>query len=70
MALNCLLIEILLQFKNVWDQTPLGVNKVEYKWFLKAELPEIFYNDKIAKMIYEDIRCGILHYAQTKIEVN
>ncbi|WP_343101154.1 hypothetical protein [Romboutsia sp. MSSM.1001216sp_RTP31141st1_G3_RTP31141_220114] len=66
MALNCLLIETLLQFKNGWDQTPSGRNKIEYKKFLKEEFPEIFNNDKIAKLFYEDIRCGILHSAQTK----
>ena len=66
MALNCLLIETLLQFEKGWDQTPLGRNKQEYKRFLQDKFPEIFYHDKIARIFYEDIRCGILHSAQTK----
>lgn len=65
MAINCLLIETLLQFKNGWDETRRG-NANEYSKFLNEEFPNIFPTRKIAKKFYSDIRCGILHSAQTK----
>lgn len=64
MALNCLLIETLLQFKNGWDETE-GGNRRSYSDFLVSEFPHIF-NSKLASKFYSDIRCGILHSAQTK----
>ncbi|MCM0624039.1 hypothetical protein M5J14_05815 [Lysinibacillus sp. OL1_EC] len=64
MALNCLLIETLLQFKNGWDETE-GGNKRSYSDFLVSEFPRIF-NLSLAGKFYSDIRCGILHSAQTK----
>lgn len=66
MALNCLMIETLLQFKNGWNETPRGKNSEEYKQFLSQEFPHIFTNIKLAQRFYTDIRCGILHSAQTK----
>jgi hypothetical protein len=65
MALNCLLIETLLQFKNGWDETQ-NSNCYEYSRFLTEEFPHIFINDTLARKFYRDIRCGILHSAQTK----
>lgn len=65
MALNCLLIETLLQFKNGWDETKKS-NSDEYSKFLKEEFPHIFTNKELALIFYRDIRCGILHSAQTK----
>lgn len=64
MALNCLLIETLLQFRYGWDETK-GGNKKSYSEFLSNVFPDIF-NKKIANIFYSDIRCGILHSAQTK----
>lgn len=66
MALNCLLIETLLQFKHGWDETPHGINKKSYSDFLLEEFPHIFDKRKLADTFYSDIRCGILHSAQTK----
>lgn len=65
MALNCLLIETLLQFKHGWDETQ-GANKRRYTDFLLSEFPHIFNTKKLAEVFYSDIRCGILHSAQTK----
>lgn len=65
MALNCLLIETLLQFKHGWDETK-GTNKKRYSDFLLSEFPHIFDTRKLAEVFYTDIRCGILHSAQTK----
>lgn len=64
MALNCLLIETLLQFRYGWDETE-GGNRKSYSGFLLREFPRIF-NEKLANRFYSDIRCGILHSAQTK----
>ncbi|WP_394886327.1 hypothetical protein [Clostridium butyricum] len=66
MALNCLLIETLMQFKEGYAETPQRRNKKEYAKFLRNEFPEIFRNQKIAGIFYTDIRCGILHSAETK----
>jgi hypothetical protein len=64
MALNCLLIETLQQFID-------GVNsnlksKQAYTNFLRKELTDVFDIEEKADMFYRDIRCGILHSAQTK----
>lgn len=66
MALDCLLIETLMQFKNGYSVTPKGCNKKEYTNFLKDEFPNEFPTKKIAELFYKDIRCGILHSAETK----
>lgn len=66
MAVNCLLLETLLQFKMGWDETPSGQNKSSYKIFLKEAFPTVFKTNKSAEKFYTDIRCGILHSAQTK----
>lgn len=64
MALNCLLIETLQQFID-------GVNynyksMYAYTNFLRKELFDVFDFEEKAKIFYKDIRCGILHSAQTK----
>lgn len=66
MAVNCLLLETLLQFKMGWDETPSGQNKRSYTIFLKEAFPTVFKTNKSAEKFYTDIRCGILHSAQTK----
>lgn len=64
MALECLLIETLLQFDLGVEETPSG-NCQKYSQFLKNHLSEHF-NNKTSRRFYSDIRCGILHSAQTK----
>lgn len=65
MALNCLLIETLLQFKEGWNETKHS-NSDEYSRFLIEEFPAVFINITLARCFYSNIRCGILHSAQTK----
>lgn len=65
MALNCLLIETLLQFKLGTDETP-SYNRDHYANFLTSEFPFVFDSQRKARRFYSDIRCGILHSAQTK----
>lgn len=67
MALNCLLIEALYQFENGLKETKSS-NKENYAKFLRKMDSNAFYNDEIAKKFYTNIRCGILHSAQTKEE--
>lgn len=64
MALDCLLIETLLQFDLGVDTTP-PANWRSFSTFLKRNFPEHFDSVK-ASRFYSDIRCGILHSAQTK----
>lgn len=68
MALNCLLIETLYQFREGKDKTPARQNKEVYSDFLMHEFPREFSSQRIAESFYTDIRCGILHSAQTKNE--
>lgn len=68
MALNCLLIETLYQFKEGKDKTPTRQNKEVYSDFLMQEFPHEFNAKNIADSFYINIRCGILHSAQTKNE--
>lgn len=65
MALNCLLIETMLQFKIGKNTTPTS-NSEQYSNFLQEIFPTVFTSDDSAKAFYGDIRCGILHSAQTK----
>lgn len=65
MALCCLLIETLLQFREGFPQTPDRQNRRWYTDFLRTQLGHIF-NQHMANRFYKDIRCGILHSAQTK----
>ncbi len=65
MALCCLLIETLLQFREGYPQTPDRQNKRCYSSFLQTQLGHVF-NQEMANRFYTDIRCGVLHSAQTK----
>lgn len=64
MALECLLIETFAQFKNGLDDTQ-GASKAVYTAFLRNDL-QCFASQNIANAFYSNIRCGILHQAQTK----
>ncbi len=65
MALMCLLIDTFMQFKNGYPQSYLGsiINQKEYTDFLRDSL---HFGPDEADRFYEDIRCGILHSAETK----
>jgi len=73
MALNCLLIETLHQFVvgenetgSLFPNHMLRVHWRIYSRFLTFILPNVFTTQKMAEKFYGDIRCGILHSAQTK----
>ena len=64
MALECLLVETFAQFKHGLNDTK-GVSRDVYSRFLYNDL-NCFPSLTVAKKFYSDIRCGILHQAQTK----
>lgn len=61
MALDCLLIETLAQFRKGLKNTK-GISKKEYVGFLEEC---IHMENSEAEEFYNKIRCGILHSAQT-----
>lgn len=76
MALNCLLIDTFYQFEygletsgefnSITNDKGVGTH---YKSFLKSKFPDLFNNNTsidLASLFYDNIRCGILHSAQTK----
>ena len=65
MAIDCLLIETLQQFIKGVSETPRGKNESYFKKFLISYFKE-YFDDEKAKMFYRQIRCGILHQAETK----
>lgn len=65
MAICCLLIETLMQFREGFQKTPARMNKKYYTNFLINQLGNEF-DRRMADCFYTDIRCGILHSAQTK----
>lgn len=73
MALCCLLIETLMQFRQGSPSTPRGMNRQYYTAFLKNQLKDVYdgeirnvFDGEMANRFYGEIRCGILHSAQTK----
>lgn len=64
MALNCLLTEALLQFRDGLSDTGGKVAKL-YERFIMEEFSDIFPNKYVAKKFYKGVRCGLLHGAQT-----
>ena len=64
MALECLLVETFAQFYDGIDDT-VGVSRTKYVDFLTNNL-HCFPSRTAAYRFYSDIRCGILHQAQSK----
>lgn len=68
MALECLLIETFQQFHDGLNDNN-RCSSDNYCEFLSEAFPEVFGNDEkktVARSFYTNIRCGILHQAQTK----
>ena len=64
MAICCLLIDTFYQFEHGVSKTTQ--NHVCYVDFLRNQMGDIFDTYEKADRFYVDIRCGILHSAQTK----
>ena len=65
MAICCLLLDTLMQFREGYAQTPRGQCMRDYSKFLNDQFDSIT-DIKMAGRFYTDIRCGILHAAQTQ----
>ena len=66
MALDCLLIETLQQFREGQEETPRGQSGCYFYSFLTETSFGKWFNKEKAKMFYDQIRCGILHQAEVK----
>lgn len=64
MAVCCLLIDTFYQFEHGVAKSTN--NQVNYTDFLRSKLGDIFDTQEKADRFYVDIRCGILHSAQTQ----
>jgi len=73
MALDCLLIETLQQFREGVEESSIVVNgrtkgqsKEFFKRFLTKTSFKKYFNDDMAVIFFKKIRCGILHQAEIK----
>ena len=67
LALDCLLIEVLQQFREGVPRTPRGQSKAFFVHFLtKTSFGSYFTTKKMAEVFYHQIRCGILHEAEAE----
>ena len=66
LALDCLLIETLQQFREGEEKTPEGKSKDYFVRFLTETSFGEFLTQDTAKKFYYQIRCGILHQAEVK----
>ncbi len=64
MAICCLLIDTFYQFEHGVAKSTN--NQVNYTDFLRSKLGDVFDTQEKADRFYADIRCGILHSAQTQ----
>ena len=63
MAINCLMVDAFYQFE--YGDLSTSKNTKHYTKFLKNQLSRIIVDSDMALRFYKDIRCGILHSAQT-----
>lgn len=66
MALDCLLIETIVQFMEGTIDTPNTQSGAYFRYFLTKTSFSDYFDDSLARIFYEDVRCGILHQAETK----
>lgn len=68
MSLDCLLIETIEQFINGRIRTGQGMNETAFfDFFQRSKTFKSFFNTQTkATVFYTQIRCGLLHQAQTK----
>ena len=66
LALDCLLIEMLQQFREGVNKTPSGKSKAFFVKFLTETGFGQCFDDRQAELFYRHIRCGILHQAEVR----
>jgi len=65
-ALDCLLIEMLQQFREGVNRTPAGKSKEFFVNFLTGFGFGEHFDTRKAELFYRQIRCGILHQAEMR----
>ncbi|HUV30623.1 MAG TPA: hypothetical protein VMY05_06025 [Acidobacteriota bacterium] len=66
LALDCLLIEMLQQFREGVNKTPSGKSKLYFVRYLTETGFGDHFTDRMAELFYRQIRCGILHQAEVR----
>lgn len=66
LALDCLLIETLQQFREGKAETPRGKSGEYFQLFLTETSFKDHFDNNLADLFYDQIRCGILHQAEVK----
>jgi len=66
LALDCLLIEMLQQFREGVIRTPSGKSKLFFIRFLTETGFSNDFDRRRAELFYRQIRCGILHQAEVR----
>ncbi|EKT4520739.1 hypothetical protein FPG87_12690 [Flavobacterium psychrophilum] len=71
MSIDCLLIETIMQFYLGVDNTEINYKGKQWRafkdFFKQSEhFNKEFKTNEICKIFYQQIRCGLLHQAQTK----
>lgn len=66
LALDCLLIESLQQFRRGVDTTPYKKSGEYFREFLTSGAFSQHFSEDLAKKFYDQFRCGILHQAELK----
>jgi hypothetical protein len=67
-AIDCLVIETLVQFRNGEDETPRRRSQKAFWQFFSGSdfFKHAFDTEVKSNTFYQHFRCGILHQAQTK----
>ncbi len=66
LALDCLLIEMLQQFREGVNRTPTGKSKLFFISFLTETGFKKDFDKRQAELFYRQIRCGILRQAEVR----
>jgi len=66
MALDCLLIETLQQFREGKAETPRNQSGKYFSDFLTQTSFKDYFDEAKTKLFYDQVRCGILHQAEVK----
>jgi len=65
LAIDCLLIETLQSFREGLIDIKGKSKKIFIKFLTERQNFKDFFTEELANMFYKDIRCGILHQAET-----
>lgn len=66
MALDCLLIETLQQFRLGVARTPRNKSGEYFRLFLTETSFKNYFDENSSDLFFDQIRCGILHQAEVK----